>query len=63
MIPRGKHPAKIHRGNEAQMDELGSASGQVGSDSAGQSGDSQGLSQIDGESDESVQELAETGQS
>ena len=49
--------------NEAQMDELGNAPGEVGSDSAGQSGDSQGLSEIAGETDESVQELAETGQS
>ena len=34
------------RDNEAQLDELGSDPGQVGSDSAGQSGDTQGLSQI-----------------
>ena len=31
------------RDNEAQFDELGSDPGQVGSDSAGQSGDTQGL--------------------
>ena len=30
------------RDNEVQLDELGSDSGQVGSDSAGQSGDTQG---------------------
>jgi len=30
------------RDNEAQLDELGSDPGQVGSDSAGQSGDTQG---------------------
>ena len=34
------------RDNEAQLDELGSDPGQVGSDCAGQSGDTQGLSQI-----------------
>ena len=49
--------------NEARMDELGDDSGQVGPDSAGQSGDTQGLSQIAGASDESVEELADTDQS
>ena len=34
------------RDNQARPDELGSDPGQVGSDSAGQSGDTQGLSQI-----------------
>ena len=50
------------RVDEAQLDELGDDSGQVGSDSGGQSGDTQGLSPIADEGDESVQELAETGQ-
>jgi hypothetical protein len=48
---------------EAQLDELGDDPGQVGEDSAGQSGDTQGLSSIAEDNDESVEELAETEQS
>jgi len=48
--------------NEAQSDELGRDPGQVGSDSAGQSGDTQGLSQIADAAGESVEELADTDQ-
>ena len=48
--------------NEAQSDELGRDPGQVGSDSAGQSGDTQGLSQIADAAAESVEELADTDQ-
>jgi hypothetical protein len=48
--------------NEAQPDELGSDPGQVGPDSAGQSGDTQGLSHEAGAADESVEELADTDQ-
>lgn len=50
------------QGDEAQRDELGSDPGQVGSGSAGQSGDTQGLSQKADAADESVEELAETDQ-
>jgi hypothetical protein len=50
------------RDNEARLDELGSDSGQIGSDSAGQSGDTQGLSQIADSADESVEELADSDQ-
>jgi len=51
------------RGDEkAQLDELGKDPGQVGPDSAGQSGDPQRLSSIEGSSNESVQELADTDQ-
>jgi hypothetical protein len=51
------------RGDEqAQPDELGNDHGQVGPDSAGQSGDSQRLSSIADAADESVQELAESDQ-
>jgi hypothetical protein len=50
------------QGNEAQLDELGSDPGQVGSDSAGQSGDTQGLSQEADAAEESVEELADTDQ-
>jgi hypothetical protein len=48
--------------NEAQLDELGEDPGQVGPDSGGQSGDTQGLSEIADGADESVEELADTGQ-
>jgi len=50
------------RDNEAQVDELGSDPGQVGSDGAGQSGDTQGLSQVADAAAESVEELADTDQ-
>jgi len=50
------------RHNEAQPDERGSDPGQVSSDSAGQSGDTQGLSQIADAAGESVEELADTDQ-
>ena len=50
------------RGNEAQLDELGDNPGQVGPASAGQSGDTQGLSDTEDASDLSVDELAEEDQ-
>ncbi len=51
------------RGDEqAQPDDLGHDPGQVGPDSAGQSGDSQRLSSIADAADESVQELADSDQ-
>ena len=54
---------KRARGDEkAQPDELGTDPGQVGPDSAGQSGDPQRLSSIPEATDESVQELADTDQ-
>ena len=49
-------------GDEAQLDELGNDPGQVGPDSAGQSGDSQQLSSVAEAADESVQELADSDQ-
>lgn len=48
--------------NEAQPDELGTDPGQVGPDSAGQSGDTQGLSAEADAADESVEELADSDQ-
>lgn len=48
---------------DAQMDERGDDPGQVGPDSGGQSGDTQGLSQVADAADESVEELADTGRS
>jgi len=50
------------RKDETQTDELGSDLGQAGSDSAGQSGDVQGLRQVADVDEESVGELAETEQ-
>jgi hypothetical protein len=50
------------RKDEAQIDEFGSDLGQAGSDSAGQSGDVQGLSQVADVDEESARELAETEQ-
>jgi hypothetical protein len=50
------------REDEAQREEPGSKFGQTGSDSAGQSGDTQGLSQIAEVDEESVGELVETDQ-
>jgi hypothetical protein len=50
------------RDNEAQLDELGNDPSQVGSDSAGQSGDATGLSDSEDANEESVDELAETDQ-
>jgi hypothetical protein len=47
---------------EAQPDRPGHDSGQVGPDSGGQSGDTQGLSPIADEAAESVEELADNGQ-
>jgi len=49
------------RTDEAQMEDHGADLGQ-GSDSAGQSGDAQGLSQNADADEESVEELAETDQ-
>jgi hypothetical protein len=47
---------------EAQSDEMGTDPGQVGENSAGQSGDSQALSYMENVNNESVEELAETEQ-
>ncbi|MGB7589953.1 MAG: hypothetical protein WCD04_18935 [Terriglobia bacterium] len=50
------------RNEDVMIDELESDVKQGGSDSAGQSGDDQGLSQIAEADEESVKELAETDQ-
>jgi len=47
---------------EAQLDDVGTDPRQTGNRSAGQSGDSQGLSIVEEASDESVEELADTDQ-
>lgn len=48
--------------NEARPDELGTDPGQVGPESAGQSGDTQGLSPVPEAAAEDVEELADTEQ-
>jgi len=48
--------------NEARLDYLGNDPGQVGAESAGQSGDPQDLSPDAEASEESVEELADTDQ-
>ena len=50
------------QGNEAAPDELGNDPREVGSDSAGQSGDAQRLSTTEDADNESVEELDETDQ-
>lgn len=50
------------QGNEAAPDELGDDPREVGSDSAGQSGDAQRLSITEDVDNESVEELEETDQ-
>jgi hypothetical protein len=50
------------KGNEARLDELGNNPGQVGQNSAGQSGDNQELSDVEESVDQSVDDLVETGQ-
>lgn len=58
---REKSP-ELRSDNQAQLDELGSDPGQVGTDSAGQSGDPQRLSELADSNEESVEELADTDQ-
>jgi hypothetical protein len=52
-----------HQTIDAQMDEPRTDPGGFGPDGAGQSGDAQGLSAVAEAADESVEELADTGQS
>ncbi len=47
---------------QAQLDELGNDPAEVGARSAGQSGSSQGLSDVADANEESVEELADTDQ-
>jgi len=50
------------RNDEVPIDELGNDPEELASDSAGRSGDAQGLSQTADADEESVEELAETDQ-
>jgi hypothetical protein len=53
---------RLSASSDSKRDELGSDPEEAYSDSAGQSGDAQGLSQIADADEESVGELAETDQ-
>ena len=53
---------QLTQDDQAQLDDLGDDPSQVGSRSAGQSGSSQGLSEIADANEESVEELADTDQ-
>lgn len=55
-------PRDDRNDNEAALDDLGTDPGQVGPESAGQSGDTQQLSPEAEASEESVEELADTDQ-
>ena len=57
------HKGRPLVGNEARPDQLGDDPGQVGPESAGQSGDTQQLSRFEDAASESVEELAENDQS
>jgi hypothetical protein len=54
--------ANDRRDREAELDETGADAGQVGPESAGQSGDVQGLDADSEASDQAVEELAEDDQ-
>ena len=53
---------ELRRDEQAQLDELGDDPAEVGARSAGQSGGSQGLSEVADANEESVEELADTDQ-
>jgi hypothetical protein len=53
---------ELKRDEQAALDELGDDPGQVGAESAGQSGSSQRLSPVEDANEESVEELADTDQ-
>ena len=53
---------QLESDQHAQLDELGDDPAEVGARSAGQSGSSQGLSEIADANEESVEELADTEQ-
>lgn len=53
---------KKRKNSEAELDELGTDPGQVGPESGGQSGDTQGLAEVSEAVSESVENLAEDDQ-
>lgn len=64
--PKNVQPKNVQAKNvqpdDVQLDEIDLHHGQLGPDSAGQSGDTQGLSPIADAGDESVEELVDDGQ-
>ena len=60
--PLPERDETLQTDNQAQLDDLGADPGEVGPDSAGQSGDNQELSPIEDVNEESVEELAASGQ-
>jgi hypothetical protein len=62
MMRKNRETAGHPEGNEAALDEMGHDPREVGSDSAGQSGDAQRLSTIADMDNESVEELDNTDQ-
>jgi hypothetical protein len=62
MMRKNRETEGHAQGNEAAPDELGTDPREVGSDSAGQSGDAQRLSTTEDADNESVEELDETDQ-
>lgn len=61
-MPKNREFEEYQSGNEAALDEMGNDPREVGSDSAGQSGDAQRLSTTEDADNESVEELEETDQ-
>ena len=61
-MPKNRESEEYQDANEAALDELGNDPRQVGSGSAGQSGDAQRLSITEDADNESVEELDETDQ-
>lgn len=61
-MQKNRGPEDRQDGNEAALDEMGSDPRQVGSESAGQSGDAQRLSITQDADNESVEELDDTDQ-
>jgi hypothetical protein len=61
-MPKNRESEEYQDANEAALDEIGNDTRQVGSDSAGQSGDAQRLSTTEDVDNESVEELDETDQ-
>ena len=61
-MPKNRESEEYQDANEAALDEIGNDPRQVGSDSAGQSGDAQRLSTTEDADNESVEELDETDQ-
>jgi hypothetical protein len=57
---RRSHGRKPRENEQARPDELGDDSGQIGPDSAGQSGDPERLSHVEDANDERVEELSES---